>query len=106
MKTQITKISSKNITKLGDNDIAVTIEYGDRIAELTKKNIIGLSKEQIKLNFDKETKKAKKNPLKNSLKKIVLTDIIEDVFFHVNRNGRIVVATGILPAVWPEDETD
>ena len=29
---------------------------------------------------------------------------LDDLYFHVNRDGSVVIATGSAPAVWPEDE--
>lgn len=29
---------------------------------------------------------------------------LPDVWFHINRDGRWAIATGVLPALWPEDE--
>lgn len=30
--------------------------------------------------------------------------VINDVWFHINRNGAWVIATGQEPVIWPEDE--
>ena len=29
---------------------------------------------------------------------------LDDLYFHVNRDGSVSVATGSAPATWPEDE--